>query len=86
MKPFKPPSWSLASASYAASRHGGAPPDVVRVELALPAETAARLERLFRARPGRGMDAMRPRYARHEAHVRAVVAQGGYPVLSGRRR
>ncbi len=86
MKPFKPPSLSLASASYAACRHGGAPPDLVRVELELPAEAAARLERLFRARPGGSGDAMRPRYARHEAHVRAVSAQGGYPVLAGRRR
>ena len=86
MKPFKPPSLSFASASYAACRYGGAPPDVVRVELDLPAEAAARLERLFRARPGASGDAMRPRYARHEAHVRAVSAEGGYPALTGRRR
>jgi hypothetical protein len=86
MKPFKPPSLSLASASYAACRHGGSPPDLVRVELELPAEAAVRLERLFRGQRGGGGDAMRPRYARHEAHVRAVAAEGGYPVLAGQRR
>jgi hypothetical protein len=84
MKAFKPPSLSIAGASYVVSRHGGAPPDLVRVELALPAEAAAQLERLFRARPGASGDAMRPRYARHEAHVQAVKEQGGYPVLRGR--
>jgi len=86
MKPFNPPSFALVAASYATSRHGGAPPDLVQVELDLPPETAARLERLFRARPGGGADAMRPRFARHAAHVRAVVALGGYPVLPERGR
>lgn len=86
MKPFKSPSSTLASASYAASRHGGTPPDLVRIELDLPAATAARLERLFRAKPGGGADAMRPRFARHSAHVRAVIAEGGYPILAGQDR
>lgn len=45
-----------------------------------------RLERQFLARPGRGEDAMRPRFARHEEHVQAVLRQGGYPVLPGRGR
>jgi hypothetical protein len=85
MKPFKPPSMSRLGASYAVCRHGGAPPDLARVELDLPPEAAARLERLFRARSGASGDAMRPRYARHEAHVGAVIAQGGYPVLKGSR-
>jgi hypothetical protein len=86
MKPFNPPSFALVAASYSTSRHGGAPPDLVQVELDLPPETAARLERLFRARPGGGADAMRPRFARHAAHVGAVVALGGYPVLPERGR
>jgi hypothetical protein len=85
MKPFKPPASILASASYAACRHGGAPPDLARVELALPAETAAKLERLFQRRPGGGPGAMRPRFARHAAHVQAVMAEGGYPALAARR-
>jgi hypothetical protein len=86
MKPFRPPSFALANASYVACRHGGAPPEIARIQLALPGETAARLETLFRARPGgRGADAMRPRFACHEAHVGAVLAQGGYPAFAERR-
>lgn len=85
MKPFRPPASILASASYAACRHGGAPPDLVRVELALPPETAAKLERLFRARTCGPAGGMRPRFARHAAHVQAVTAEGGYPALPERR-
>jgi len=85
MKPFRPPVSPLASASYSACRHGGAPPQIAAVELALPAETAARLERLFLARVGGGVDAMKPRFARHAAHVRAVLALGGFPTLAERR-
>jgi hypothetical protein len=85
MKPFRPPASPLASASYAACRHGGSPPDIVRVQLALPPETAAELERLFQRRPGGGHGALRPRFARHQAHVQAVMAQGGYPALPERR-
>jgi hypothetical protein len=75
-----------ASASYAVLRHGGAPACRAREQLGLEPETAIRLERLFHARPGSGVDRMRPRYARHDGHVEAVMAQGGYPVLAGRRR
>jgi hypothetical protein len=71
----------LAKASYAAYRYGGDPPELVQIRLELPAETVARLERLFMADPGRGKDAMRPRFAEHDAHVEAVRAEGGYPVL-----
>lgn len=85
MKPFKPPNPLLASASYAAARHGGAPPDLVRVELALPVEAAAKLERLFQRRSG-GVNAMKPRFARHAAHVAAVLGEGGFPTLPERRR
>ena len=85
MKPFRTPQSPLASASYAACRYGGAPPGIVQVQLDLPPETAAMLERLFQRRTGGGPGAMRPRFARHEAHVRAVTAEGGYPVLPARR-
>jgi hypothetical protein len=85
MKPFKLPASPFASACYAACRHGGSPPDIVRVQLDLPAETAAELERLFRARPGGGPGLMRPRFAQHAAHVDAVMAEGGYPALPERR-
>lgn len=68
--------------AYAALRHGGASQTRARAELALSAESAAALEARFRIRrPGQGADAMRPRFARHQAHVAAVLAQGGYPVI-----
>ena len=74
------------SASYAALRYQGVPPPQARDALDLPEATAARLERLFLARPGAGPDPMRPRFARNAAHVAAVLAQGGYPVLPGKSR
>ena len=86
MKPFKPPSFALVNASYAACRHGGMPPDIACVQLELPTEMSQRLERLFRARPCGGADAMRPGFARHKAHVRAVMDEGGYPTLAEPRR
>jgi hypothetical protein len=76
------PSDALAQASalYVAFRRGGAPPARARQELALPEATAAQLERLLQARGG-GPQSQRPRFARHEAHVAAVLMQGGFPVL-----
>ncbi|MGH6965604.1 MAG: hypothetical protein ACREE0_14080 [Phenylobacterium sp.] len=74
------------SASYATLRYEGVPPPQARVSLQLPETTAARFERLFLARPGAGPDPMRPRFARHELHVTAVMAQGGYPALPERSR
>lgn len=71
----------LASKAYSALRHGGAPAAIARVQLGLSAEAAARLERMLLARPGGGPDAMRPSFARHDRHVAAVRAGGGYPVL-----
>ncbi|RAK60857.1 hypothetical protein DJ021_14080 [Phenylobacterium hankyongense] len=76
----------MASISYAALRHGGTPPGAARVQLGLGTAVAARLERLFQQRGGGGADAMRPRFARHAEHVRAVMAQGGYPALPDRPR
>jgi hypothetical protein len=81
MKHVAPPSQPLAGASYAVCRLGGAPPEQARAELGLATDAVVRLERLFQARPGGGPDPMRPRYARHERHVAAVLAQGGFPVL-----
>jgi len=66
--------------AYAALRHGGASQARAQAELALSAEGAAELEARFRVRRP-GPDAMRPRFARHEAHVAAVLAEGGYPAL-----
>ena len=74
---------TLASRSYAVLRYEGLPPPRVRDALGLAEETAARLERLFQAKPGGGGDPMRPRFAHHAAHVAAVTAEGGYPVMPG---
>lgn len=68
--------------AYAALRHGGASQARARAELAIGDDQAVWLEGIFRrAPPGRGMDAMRPRYARHAQHVAAVLALGGFPAL-----
>ncbi len=72
---------TLASKSYAALRYEGVPASRARDTLGLAEATADHLERLFQARPGGGDDPMRPRFARHEAHVRAVIRQGGYPAM-----
>jgi hypothetical protein len=77
---------ALTSVSYAVLRHGGTPACAASAELNLSPVTAAQLERLFQRRPGGGAEAMRPRFARHEAHVRAVQAEGGYPSLPEHRR
>ena len=72
---------TLASASYAVLRHMGSSPQRARAELDLPAATAARFEALFQRRPGGGTDPMKPRFARHAAHVRAVLEGGGFPTI-----
>jgi hypothetical protein len=73
-------SW-LVSASYAVLRREGRPPPRARVELGLAQPMAAKLERLFLARNAGGPQTQRPRFARHAAHVGAVLAAGGYPSL-----
>ena len=35
----------------------------------------------IQTRPGDAGDRTTPRFARHKRHVRAVLAEGGYPVL-----
>jgi hypothetical protein len=40
------------------------------------------LRKLSVARPGDAGDRTTPKFARHRAHVRAVLAQGGFPVLA----
>ena len=72
---------TLASKSYAALRYEGMPPPGAAAVLGLAQATADQLERLFLATPGGGDDPMRPRFARHDPHVAAVMAQGGYPVM-----
>jgi hypothetical protein len=68
--------------SYAALRYGGASQARAQAELAITPVHAHKLETIFNVpRPGKRLDRMRPRFARHESHVAAVLAGGGYPVL-----
>jgi len=71
---------------YAVLRQTGSSPSRVRRLLGLEAAAAARLEKVFRARSARGQgDRQLPKFARHDRHVAAVMAQGGFWALSERR-
>lgn len=74
-----------ADSAYAALRRGGAPPGVAEAQLALTPRAARQFEAVFRARASRGGEEAQPRFARHDAHVAAVLAQGGFPTLTERR-
>ncbi len=69
--------------TYAALRYGGASQSRAQAELAITQREAGMLERVFRVpRPGKMLDRMRPRFARHDEHVAVVLAAGGYPALT----
>jgi len=73
---------NIDQTSYNVLRRGGASQGRACAELGVSSGRGQALEALFRGlRGGRGPDAMRPRFARHEPHVAAVLAAGGYPVL-----
>lgn len=74
---------TIASAAYAALRQGGAPPAHASAQLGVGRRVGRELEAWFRTRRG---GIVRPRFARHDRHVEAVLAEGGYPVLPERRR
>lgn len=74
---------TMASAAYAALRHGGAPPAHASAQLGLTRRVSRELETWLHARRG---GPQRPRFARDERHLSAVLAQGGFPVLPERRR
>jgi hypothetical protein len=44
-------------------------------------KTVVAMERRSLTRPGDASDQTTPRFARHGAHVRAVLAAGGFPVM-----
>lgn len=72
--------------NYAALRQSGTQAARVRVELGLDDLSAWRMEKAFRHRADRGVgDVQLPKFARHEAHVAAVMAQGGFCAFSERR-
>jgi hypothetical protein len=67
---------------YSVLRFGGASRTRACAELGVSSGRGAVLEaRFLRARGGAGPDAMRPRFARDEKHVAAVLAAGGYPAM-----
>jgi hypothetical protein len=68
--------------TYSALRHGGASKARACTELGVSYGRGAELEQTFRRhRAHAPSEAMRPRFARHDRHVEAVLASGGYPVL-----
>ena len=71
---------------YAALRQSGTSPSRARTQLGLEAWQARRFERLLRSRTARGAgDSQLPKFARHEAHVAAALAAGGFWAFSERR-
>jgi hypothetical protein len=72
--------------TYAVLRRGGVPPGKARALMALEESAAERLEGHFRTKvaTGGGEEAQ-PRFARHAAHVAAVLAAGGFPSLTEHR-
>lgn len=75
------------ASDYAALRRGGVSPGRTRAQLGLDALQAARFETGFRSQVARGAgDSLAPKFARHDRHVAAVLAQGGFPALTERRK
>lgn len=70
--------------TYAVLRRGGVSPGKARAQMALDQLTGERLETLFLSRVSKGGEEAQPRFARHEAHVAAVKAQGGFASLTER--
>jgi hypothetical protein len=71
---------------YAALRQIGTPAGRAMTELGLGVRLARRMEASFRARTHRGGgDLQLPKFARHEEHVAAVLAEGGFCAFSERR-
>jgi hypothetical protein len=80
------PSEKITAQDYAALRQSGTQASRARVELSLAPPVARGMERLFQARVARGAgDRQLPKFARHDRHVAAVLAEGGFWALSERR-
>jgi hypothetical protein len=71
---------------YAVLRQTGSSPRRAAEQLQLSGESPQRLERAFQARRALGEgDRQLPRFARHDEHVDAVLAEGGFWAFSERR-
>ena len=77
---------SVSAQDYAALRQTGTQAARARLELGLATVAAERMERLLQARTARGAgDRQLPKFARHDRHVAAIVAEGGFWAFSERR-
>lgn len=77
---------SVSAQDYATLRQTGTQAARVKLELGLASDEAARLERVLQARVARGAgDRQLPRFARHDDHVAAAMAEGGFWAFSERR-
>ncbi|MBW8812492.1 MAG: hypothetical protein JF588_03610 [Caulobacterales bacterium] len=82
MKPHPADRRAELGQSYFVLRHGGASAERASAELGLACASGRTQEALFQVRrPGKGGDPMRPRFARHDRHVAATRAAGGFPAL-----
>lgn len=67
---------------YAVLRQSGTPPDRARRLLRLEGVAAGQLEAGFRAALKRPSEHEKPRFVRDEAHVAAVMKEGGFCAFS----
>ena len=73
---------NIEQQTYEVLRYGGASVTRACTEMGVSSGRSLSLEAHFHVRrPGTGADAMRPKFARHAAHVKRVMAGGGYPTL-----
>lgn len=78
---------TCAEEAYANLRRGGASAGRATTELGLPPGKARVLDASFQAKPpGRGADAMRPRFAAHDVHVAGWQLRGARARRSKRRQ
>lgn len=76
----------VTTRDYAVLRQTGTSALRAAAELGLAPGAGRRLEKAFQSQAARaGGDTQTPRFARHSAHVAAVMAQGGFCAFSERR-
>ena len=74
---------NIEQQTYDVLRYGGASVTRACAEMGVSSGRSIQMEAIFQVRrPGSGTDAMRPRFARHCTHVKAVCAAGGYPKIN----
>lgn len=85
MKHVVPPQ-RVSAQDYVALRQTGTQAARARAELELSQAVAEGMEHLLQVRTARGAgDKQLPKFARHERHVAAVMAEGGFWAFSEKR-